>query len=395
VLYLRWVRWTYLPAALFVLSILTSAQTTDSQGAPLGGDNLFSRPLDLVHRLDEGGISVKGTFVYDWSKPSDGDLGTDRGFGRYSFDLSTAVDGRTLGLEGSTGFVRIKAHENHFGETYDGGAQLYSNIDAPSRTTLYELWLEQRLFSNKLRIKGGKVDANTEFAVVQGAGDFLNSSMGFSPTIMSFPSYPEPKLSLSGFFYPSETHTVGLGFFQTAGSSTLLIIEPGQSWQLAKGEQPGRISLGYWRLDGSISRLNGTYAKGAQGFYSVVEQAGWHHPWVGADGERKLSTFLQIGTAENQVNSFTRHAGGGGVVQRPFHGRPLDSFGVAATWVRFSSVPQAGFVHSAELVVEAYYRATLNSHVSLVQDLQHLHHPGGMRAYPDCLMITPRLIVSF
>lgn len=393
--YLRWGRWIYLPAVFFALGLLTSGQTSDSQADPGRESHLLARSLDLVHELDEAGISAKGTLVYDWSKSSDGDLDSGNGFGRYSFDLATSLDGRALGSKGSTGFLRIKTHANHFGATYDGAAQLYSNIDGPSRTTLYELWLEQRLFSNKVRIKGGRVDANTEFAVVQGAGDFLNSSMGFSPTIMAFPSYPEPKLSISGFLYPSETNAIGVGFFQTAGSGTLLIIEPGHSWQFDNGERPGRLSLGYWRLNGNIWRLDGTYATGAQGFYSLAEQSGWHHPWVGADGERKLSTFLQVGTAENRVSSFTRHAGGGAVLQRPIHRRPLDSLGVAATWVRFSSIPEAGFAWRGELVVEAYYRATLNSHISLVQDVQHLHHPGGKRAYFDCLMITPRLIVSF
>jgi carbohydrate-selective porin OprB len=68
-----------------------------------------------------------------------------------------------------------------FGWNHDEAAQVYSNIDAASRTTLYELWFEQKWMAGKVRIKSGKIDANSEFAVVESASDFLNSSMGFSP----------------------------------------------------------------------------------------------------------------------------------------------------------------------------------------------------------------------
>ena len=112
-------------------------------------------------------------------------------------------------------------------------------------------------------------------------------------------------------------------------------------------------------------------------------------------GERRLSTFLQLGSAENQINAITRHAGGGGVLQQPFHGRPQDSIGVAGTWVHFSSAPQAGFSWTGELAAEAYYKATLSSHVAIVQDFQFVHHPGGRKEQGDAAVITPRLLLSF
>ena len=110
------------------------------------------------------------------------------------------LDGeKGFGGKGTSGFLRLKHHLNHFGEDEAGPAQGFSNIDAPSRTTLYEAWMEQRLFSDRLRVKAGKIDANSEFAAVPTAGDFLNSSMGFSPTIVGFPSYPLPKAGYQCF----------------------------------------------------------------------------------------------------------------------------------------------------------------------------------------------------
>jgi carbohydrate-selective porin OprB len=358
-------------------------------------DDLVSIARQSLQDLNRHGVTLQGLMVYDWSKTLVADEDSVAGFGRYSFDLSMALDGKRLfGLNGSAGMIRLKHHLNNFGETYDDEAQLYSNIDAPSRTTLYEIWVEQRLFSDKLRLKGGKIDANTEFAAVQSAGDFLNSSMGYSPTIMVFPTYPEPKLGINAFLRPTRNYGLGMGVFETAGLGTLSIVEPGSTWNLGKTEHPGRISLGYWRLDGKVARFDGEETSRTQGLYSVVEQSVWRQS-LGQEGERKLSTFIQAGWADGRVSSFTRHLSGGVVLQGPFRKRSQDGIGVAATWLRFSSDPDADFNLHAELTFESYYKASLTKHIALVSDFQYLHHPGGMRANPDCPVITPRLVLSF
>jgi len=387
-------------AVLLAASYLTFAQEASS--SPQGTSNknatasLVSESREILHGLNEHGISFQGQVVYDWSVEFDHDRDPASGFGRYSFDLSMPVDGRkAFGLEGSAGFVRLKQHMRQFGETYEDAAQLYSNIDAGSRTTLYEIWFEQRLLSNKLRLKAGKIDANSEFAVVQNAADFLNSSMGYSPTIMAFPTYPEPKLGLNVFVHPTTNNGLGVGVFQTAGSGTLAIIEPAHNWNVGRAEHPGRVSVGYWRLNGPVARFDGGQGSGTQGFYSVVEQSGWRHPWMGEHGERKLSTFFQFGHAQGEVSPFTHHVGGGAVLEAPLTERSHDAIGMAATWVRFSSHPSAGFDLRGELALESYYKATINKHIALVQDFQFFHHPGGLSANRDCPVITPRLVISF
>jgi porin len=298
-------------------------------------------------------------------------------------------------LSGSAGLVRLKHHVHQFGDDCVGAAQVYSNIDAAQRTTLYEAWIEQRLLSEKIRVKAGKIDANTEFAVVQNGSDFLNSSMGYSPTIVAFPTYPEPKLGVNAFLHPTPNYGLGLGVFQTAGMGTLSIIEPGRSWSLGNGEQPGRVSAGYWRLDGQVSRFDGSGSSSTQGFYSVMEQLVWRQAGQRDQGERRLSAFLQLGRADGQVSAFTRHVGAGTVLQGPLRKRSQDAIGVAVTWVRFSSQPAAGFDLRSEMVLESYYKATLTKHIALVQDFQFVHHPGGLHANRDCPVVTPRLVISF
>jgi porin len=353
---------------------------------------LASKPREIFYGLNEHGISFQGLVVYDWSKEFHHDEEPAIGFGRHSFDLSMPVDGqKAFGLTGSAGLVRLKQHMREFGETCAGAAQLYSNIDAGPRTALYEMWFEQRLLSSKLRLKGGKIDANSEFAAVQTSADFLNSSMGYSPTIMAFPTYPEPKLGMNVFIHPTTNNGMGLGVFQTAGAGALAIVEPSHNWNLGQREHSGRVGVGYWRLSGPMVRFDGGKESGTQGFYTVLEQSGR----LGNRGERQLATFFQFGHADGQVSPFALHLGGGAVLQAPFSKRSHDAIGIAATWVRFSSHAGAGFDLPSELVLEGYYRATINKHLSLVQDFQFLHHPGGLRADQDCPVITPRFVISF
>ena len=395
-------RATCLSQVLFSLSLAFSYQclAQTAQPSALSAADKPSGPAftprQFLHDLDEHGIAPQGIVVYDWSKTLDADQDSGTGFGRYSFDLLVPFDGKKLfGLNGSAGMVRLKHHLNVFGETYDGAAQLYSNIDASSRTTLYEIWFEQRLMSDRFRIKAGKIDANTEFAAVQNAGDFLNSSMGYSPTIIAFPTYPEPKPGVSAFVHARDGYSLGVGVFDAAGSNALSIIEPGRSWNVGKVEHPGRMSFGYWRLDGRIAKFDESQTSGAQGFYAVVEQSVWQQPFADDKGERRVSTFLQLGWAEGQVSGFTHHVGGGAILQGPWQRRSRDSIGLAATWVRFSSEPHAGFDLRSELALESYYKVPFNKHVALVQDFQFLHHPGGVRTNRDCPVITPRLVISF
>lgn len=349
-----------------------------------------------MEALKGDGITFQGLLVNDWSKGTNAADTSADGFGRYSFDLSMTLDGKQLlGRDGATGFVRLKQHLREFGSSSDGGAQVFSNIDAPSRTTLYEIWLEQKLLSGKLRLKGGKIDASTEFAVVQGAGDFLNSSMGYSPTIMDFPTYPEPRLGLNLFFYPSQKYQLGAAVFQTSGRGVLSLVEPGRSWSLGRGELEGRISLGYWRRDGDIPGFDGAMSSATQGYYSVLEQSLWRRSLRNGAGERRVSSFVQFGRSDGRVNSFTHHLGGGAVLQAPLACRPHDSLGAGATWVRFSSEPPAGFELPTELVLETYYKLALTRHLALVQDFQFLHHPGGVRSNPDYPVVTPRIVISF
>jgi len=209
-----------------------------------------SWPSDAKQFLARHGVSLQAVSVNDLSRAPVGSEQDNGWFGRYSLDLSAAIDsGEALGWRGGRALVHLKQHLREFGTGDEDVAQGYSNIDGESRTTLYELWAQQTILDGRLRMKAGKIDANTEFAVVATAADFLNSSMGYSPTIMQLPTYPEPKAGAVSWLGIASRYQIGIGVFKAADRGRISMAEGSKNWTLGKSELAGRASLGSWLLE--------------------------------------------------------------------------------------------------------------------------------------------------
>src|SRR6202012_3334120 len=171
---------------------MAAAQPTPN-GAPAAEtpanrlSSTLTEPALVVEQLAGRGITFQYQCVHDLSKAPMGAPGDQDWFSRYSSDLTATIDGhKAIGWSGGTIFLHGKEHQQLFGRVYDGFAQTPSNIDAAPLLMLYEAWAQQSMFDEKLGMKAGRIDANTDFDVVSTAADFLNSSMGYSPTIMEF-----------------------------------------------------------------------------------------------------------------------------------------------------------------------------------------------------------------
>ncbi|HEV2134605.1 MAG TPA: carbohydrate porin [Terracidiphilus sp.] len=346
--------------------------------------------------LDKHGLSIHSVFVNDLSKSPISSHGDHDWFSRYSLDLSMDVDGqKAMQWKGASFHVDLKKHANVAGQMYAQVAQGYSNIDADAQMYLYETWMVQSLAQNRIEVQVGQIDANTKFAAVATASDFLNSSMGYSPTIMNFPTYPEPKPGLDVVVNLPASHRLAVGGFETDGGR-MALAEGGKKWALGTKGAPGNVELGYWRLHQPLITRNDEQVTGTDGFYAVVEQQFWT-PDAGADGDagRKLTGFVQLGTGDDRENSFGSHVGLGTVLQSPFSQRMADSIGVAATQVRIAGHSDNGSRAYRETVSEEYYKLALKSNVALVVDAQYFVNPGGGAHSSPFFVLTPRLVLTF
>jgi porin len=369
--------------------------------------------------LEDAGISIGAEYVAEYSAVLDGGL-RQRGSFRNAFALDAEIDTDVLiGLPGGTFFVQFLTVNFDNGGSFDAGdIQAFSNIQTPySLTGIFEMWYEQLLFDDRVRIKVGKVDANSEFNFVDAAGDFANSSAGFSPTIFVFPSYPDSAMSVNLFVTLVDTEsaafTLGYGFYDGAagvdgvrtgsrGPSTFFsddlsddyfhVIQGELTWDQLGGLPDGRLSAGGWWHTGEFGRFDGGTDDGTGGFFLTVEQR--LYAWDGIDNDTGLSVFAQYGWADEQVSEFSQHIAGGFVARGLIPSRESDAAGIYVTHVDLSDEPGAGFADD-ETAIDLYYRIQVTPAVYVQPELQYIINPSGDPTVDDALVGGIRVGITF
>src|SRR5215469_6782004 len=192
----------------------------DSAAAPEGigesGKAVRGRASQLRETLQSKGIEFHGFLKTEASTNFHSGLSSDGTAYRGLLETSATLD-LEKAFHWKGGRVSASLHD-YFGSDASndliGNAQGFSNIDSPQMNRIYELWFEQTLAQDTIRFKVGRIDANTEFAYVENATEFLNPSMGFSPTILGLNTYPAPRTGGLLALKPGERFYATLGDFR-------------------------------------------------------------------------------------------------------------------------------------------------------------------------------------
>ncbi len=372
----------------------------ESDTAPdrwLEGERLSGEWLGARGWLRDQGIEFEGAYVADLSRPLRGGIHRDTAY-RHWADLNGTLDLEQLvDLPGATVLFDAYSIWGDFGSRDTGDFQYYSNIDNPTdRLQLAELWWQQELFDGVLRLKLGKIDANSEFAFVDAGGDFINSSAAMSPTIFPMVTWPDPGTGALAFVDPENAFYAGIGVFDGAAAATgakigkrgpktffqsssdyFVIGELGLQRDESARFGPGRIAMGPWYHSASFDRFDGTSAGGTGGFFALFEQRIFALEPQREEGTRDVRLFGQYGWAEPSISEANHHASLGVLVSGPWASRAIDTTGAMVTWVDLSDRDAAGYSRN-ETAIELFYRFQLTPFFSLKPDLQLIDDPGGI-----------------
>jgi porin len=361
--------------------------------------------------LQDSGITIGATLTLEGFDNLEGGIHTSPAVGATTFDLNLALDTeKLLHLPGGEFYVDLEDHAFRNPSTaLVGDLQVFDKQNTSPYLQIFEMWYQQNLFDDKIRVKVGKVDANTEFSVIDNGLPFINSSTQVSPTIFMFPTTPDPMPSVNVFFTPNELYYASFGAYyanrsdrfgdlmddpakiQPAAFGTFLIGETGLKWHVAPIlEQAGNLKVGAWGDTGTFARFDGARQGGTYGYYAILDQTIWQ-PTGEPDNGRGLRTFLEYGGTESDINPIDRHIGGGITWTGPLAARPNDIIGFSPQYAHIT--PEAGLPHPYELALETFYQWQLSSWAFVQPDLQYIVHPGG--TYPNALVATLRLQVSF
>ena len=332
---------------------------------------------------------------------------------RWLWELGAECDlGQALGWDGWALTAGVQVQRGEDGSREVGDLQVYSNIDGPDRTQLSNLTASYAPEGEALGVKLGKWDANDDFALVDCGVYHLQSSFGFAPTIVGFPSYPDPAFGAALFVRGDGLH-LGVASFDGAtqagvptgprGPQTLIGAPSG--WchlaQVTVGDAPGTPSptnarLGVFYHTGEFDDGVGGTRDGAVGYFASAEAPLWRSGTRLRDGEPSaLSGFVQYGYTRPEVSEVEHYLGAGLLWSGPFLHRAEDAVGCGVAWARTRDVRGDGLRGGGEVACELFYRLQLPRGVVLVPDVQWIHDPGADGTTPDALVFTLRVEVEF
>ncbi|MGA2231768.1 MAG: carbohydrate porin [Tepidisphaeraceae bacterium] len=369
-------------------------------------------------RLQDAGITPGATLLLEGFSNFQGGIDTAHLVGATTFDLNVTLDTqKLLHWDGGEFYVDLEDHAFRDPSTaLVGDLQVFDKANAAPYFQVYEAWYQQTLFDGKLRIKIGKVDANSvdvnnndNFAIVDNAQTFLNSSSQVSPTIFVMPTTPDPMPSINLFLTPTDWYFASFGAFygnrsdrfgnivdpqsyvQRSDFGTFLIGETGLKWHTTSLlAYAGNLKIGEWGHTGTFTRFDGIQQEGTYGFYSILDQTLWQ-PSGEPENGRGLRSFLEFAQTQDDINAIDRHIGGGLTWTGPIDSRPGDIIGFTPEYAHIA--PDAGLPHPYELEIEGFYQWQLTPWAFVQPDLQYIVHPGGR--YDNALVATVRVQITF
>ena len=356
--------------------------------------------------------------------------------------LQLTIDGEhLLGWRGATLFLSgLGTHGGHPSRLV-GDAQGVSNLEAPAGGQLYEAWLQQNLFDNRVSTLAGRFDLNTEFYRLQSAALFLNGSFGVGPEFSQSgrggPSiFPDTSVGGRIAFKPFRDVVLRAAILDgepvdrpdggervfAKGDGLLLVGEAaflsrpvsqehplGRQFRIGRGAAlrpyDGKLAVGGWYYTAKFDDITErspdgrpVRRRGSGGAYLLVDQ----RVHGGADpSSRQVSAFAELGVGDPRVNRFGLYAGGGVVFSGLFPAFDSDELGLAIAIARNGShfidlerraaVPVTG----TETTVELTELLQLGKHLALQPDLEWVTHPGTDPRTRDALAVALRFEISY
>jgi porin len=363
-------------------------------------------------RLAERGISIDPVLTADYVKNMRGGNDTAGDAFLHIFNLYVTVETEPMfGLAGGTFYMDAFTQKGQSPSDEAGDYALVDELDYGGRTQISEIWYEQKAFDDVLRVKVGKIDANTEFCYAENSFDFSNGGLNYAFPNSQFnfmPTVGDNAFGAVAFVYPAEWLYVGGGVFDGAlqegvetgkrGPSTLfdepadLYLAAELGFNFAVRENPWRVGLGVSHHTGDFDEFDGGSKDGNTGFYAVVDAKLWKENPGEDEDEQGLGAFFVYDTADSDVTEVDQHFGAGLAWTGAIEGRDNDVVGLGASYSHFSG--GAGFEDTGELVVEVFYKLAITDYLSVKADVQYVKDPGGA-GLEDALVGLVRVQVAF
>jgi len=331
-----------------------------------------------------------------------------------NLDLKADIDAEKLaGITGLSASIYGLVNYGGKPSKHIGDSQSTSNIEAPTTAKLYEAWLQQNFFEDRLSFLVGLHDVNSEFYVTDSSGLFLNSSFGIGKEVaQSGQNGPSifPTTSLAGRFALQLEH-FDFGFLVADGvpgdpnkakgtyikfkkSDGLFYISEAayrRGKDEASTELPAKYAFGGWFYSAKFDRLDVNRRNHSYGFYFLADQ----------NFTENFSAFVRAGKASDSVHESAYNFSGGINYKGLIPSRAEDNFGLAATSALTSRAYRASVrangekAQRAETTLELTYRIEAFRGVAIQPDYQFVINPSANPTIKDAHVIGLRTEINF
>lgn len=406
-------------------------------------------PEDAAFNLDVGGtraalaragIGIGGAYYaepfYNWG-------GFDEG-GEYQgvLELYVNADMEKLGFWKGLCFHAngFQIHGNSITGANIGSLMPVTSLEATDATRLFELWVQQTMFNEKVSVRLGQLAADEEFILSEGGGYFINGTWGW-------PSITAADLPSGGPAYPLATPGVRVAVTPNDRTALLVGVYNGDPAPHCRNEDPQRcnphgvdfelddppllmieggytynpdglrgiVKFGGWnhfgefehqRVDigGNLIAITGKPGRPLDnnwGLYGIIDQLVWRVP--GSEDPQGVGIFARVIGAPQDRNLIDWYFDGGVTFTGMIPNRPNDAFAVGFAYTNISDTVSAFDVdfgapvaRNYEALVEICYTFEIKPGWSLQPDFQYIWQPGGnVAGQKDATVIGARSSIAF
>ena len=300
------------------------------------------------------------------------------------------------------------------------------------RQELYQLWVRQTFFDDRLIVRIGKTVPTFDFnnvvrpvpvddpaAAIPAVSGLVYTPIFVNPTMLgAIPGYYNSATGVTTTLAPTKNLYLSYGFYDGSlaiGRQTGLegphfnghyfhIGEVGYAYRAGAQRKPGNFGVGLWGQTGKLQTFDGQTVNGAGGVYLFGSQRLWfRRPGLDSSG---VSGFYQFGANNSNAMAARQFVGAGLTAFGLVPGRPDDSFGggLAQTWLNH----EVGVGHlfgetdgnlrglrPSQLMLSSYYQMKLFDGWFLQPNLTYIPTPAENSSTPGALAFTLRLTVLF
>jgi porin len=414
-----------------------AAPTGIPEDAVMAIDPFGARRALARHGIEVGGVYYAEVFG-NWG-------GFDQGV-EYDgvLELYVKADMHKLGFWKGLCFHAdgYQIHGNSITAANIGSLMPVSSLEATDATRLFELWLEQHLFNDKLTVKVGQLAADAEFVISEGGGYFLNGTWGW-PSITAAdlpnggPAYPLATPGVRVAFNPNEKLGLMVGVYNgdpappcnKAGGDPqrcnphglefelddppLLMVEG--AYKYNQEGLAGTIKLGGWnhfgdfehqRFDsgGNLIAVTGRAGRPLDnnwGLYGIIDQLIWRVP--GSEEPKGVGIFARFIGAPEDRNLIDVYFDGGVTFTGMFRRRPNDALAIGFAYTNISDEVSAfdrdlgePVARNYDALIEVAYTFEVKPGFTVQPDFQYIWQPGGnVAGVDDAVVVGARSSIAF